>query len=94
MVLRLWPCDSKCTTIQALMDGSNVQGRILGYEQFIEEIAGRKSRVYHVYGLLISKGVLKYEDAVLSDPALLAKKISEHAHPGTAYVYRDKGLDW
>lgn len=71
-----------------------MQGKILGYEQLIEEIANRKTRFYHIYGLLISKGVLKYEDAVLSNPTLLAKKISKHVPPGITYMYRDKGLDW
>ncbi|KAL0265623.1 UNVERIFIED_CONTAM: hypothetical protein PYX00_011336 [Menopon gallinae] len=91
--VRLQPCDSKLTA-GAPMDRDNMQGKMLGYEQFMEEIAGRKSRVYHVYGLLVSKGVLKYEDAVLSDPALLVKTISKHASSETAHVYRDRGLDW
>lgn len=71
-----------------------MQGKLLGYEQLIEEIMGRNNEAYRMYGLMISQGVIKYEGTVLSDRTLLAKKMSKCTFPKTTYMYRDRCLDW
>lgn len=76
------------------MDRDIMQGKLLGYEQLIEETMSKSNGIYHMYGLLISKEVIKYESNVLSDRTLLAKKMSKCAFPETTYMYRDRGLDW
>lgn len=75
------------------MDRDTMQGKLLGYEQLIEEVMSRNNGIYHMYGLLISKKVVTYESNVLFDRTLLAKKMSKCAFPET-YMYRDRGLDW
>lgn len=76
------------------MDRDTMQGKLLGYEQLIEEIMNRGNKVYHMYGLLISKKVIEYDSDVLFDRTLLAKKMSKCAFPETAHMYRDSDLEW